>query len=93
MSTPYIKEARNPLTSVDPDTPCQQLKMSLKRKYSSMSSEYSDSDDGLTDPVHGGDRKRKRGQIEKNRRDRINDCLNEIKDLVPQLWRSQLLTN
>ena len=26
---------------------------------------------------------RKRGQIEKKRRDRINDCLNEIKDLVP----------
>ena len=56
--------------------------MLLKRNHSSISSEYSDSDDCLNDPVHGGDRKKKRGQIEKKRRDRINDCLNEIKDLV-----------
>ena len=48
-----------------------------------MSSEYSDSDEAHDDTNHGRDRKRKRGDIEKKRRDRINDCLNEIKDLVP----------
>jgi hypothetical protein len=83
FSAPYITEVIPPSASVNPDIPHQQLKMSLKRKNTSMCSEYSDSDDGLTDPLHGGDRKRKRGQIEKKRRDRINDCVNEIKDLVP----------
>merc|ERR1712083_465378 len=64
-------------------TPQNNRNMSLKRKYSVMSSEYSDSDDAHDDTKHGGDRKKKRGEIEKKRRDRINDCLNEIKDLVP----------
>ena len=54
--------------------------MSLKRKYSTPCSEYSDSDDSVR---QGGDRKRKRGDIEKKRRDKINEYLNEIKDLVP----------
>ena len=57
--------------------------MSLKRKYSVMSSEYSDSDDVHDDPKYVGDRKKKRGEIEKKRRDRIHECLNETKDLVP----------
>ena len=57
--------------------------MSGKRKYSVTCSEYSDSDDVHDDTKDGGDRRKKRGEIEKKRRDRINDCLNEIKDLVP----------
>ena len=65
----------------------------MKRKHSSISSEYSDSDDVLTDPVHAGDRKGKRGQIEKKRRDRINDCLNEIKDLVPTAMEKSTVSN
>lgn len=57
--------------------------MSGKRKYSVTCSEYSDSDDVHDDTKDGGDRRKKRGEMEKRRRDRINDCLNEIKDLVP----------
>ena len=48
-----------------------------------MSGDYSDSDDGYAATGHTPDRKKKRGEIEKKRRDRINDCLNEIKELVP----------
>ena len=78
-----IREAVLLLASVALQQPEGESKMSLKRKYSAMSSEYSDSDDVHDDTKHGGDRKKKRGEIEKKRRDRINDCLNEIKDLVP----------
>lgn len=59
--------------------------MSMKRKLCDMSSFDDDSDDScaVTGSEGRGDRKRKRGEIEKRRRDRINDCLNEIKELVP----------
>ena len=48
--------------------------------FSEDSDDYCDVTGGERDR---GDRKRKRGEIEKRRRDRINDCLNEIKELVP----------
>ena len=61
--------------------------MAMKRKLSEMSNVFSDdSDDSCAVTGSGacrGERKRKRGEIEKRRRDRINDCLNEIKELVP----------
>ena len=55
--------------------------MSLKRKYNSLSSDCSESDDSIRQ--YGSERKRKRGEIEKKRRDKINEYLDEIKDLVP----------
>ena len=60
--------------------------MSMKRKLCDMSAVFSDDSDdscAVTGSGGRGDRKRKRGEIEKRRRDRINDCLNEIKELVP----------
>ena len=60
--------------------------MAMKRKLSDMSGVFSDDSDdscAVTGSGGRGDRKRKRGEIEKRRRDRINDCLNEIKELVP----------
>lgn len=60
--------------------------MAMKRKFNDISATFSDdSDDSCTVTGSGGrgERKRKRGEIEKRRRDRINDCLNEIKELVP----------
>ena len=55
--------------------------MSLKRKYNTFSSDCSDSDDSIRQD--GSERRRKRGEIEKKRRDKINEYLNDIKDLVP----------
>ena len=52
--------------------------MSTKRKYSE--TDFCDDSDSY---VGYGDRKKKRGEIEKKRRDRINDCLNQLKELVP----------
>ena len=52
--------------------------MSSKRKYSE--TDFCDDSDGYAYP---GERKKKRGEIEKKRRDRINDCLNQLKELVP----------
>ena len=52
--------------------------MSSKRKFSE--TDFCDDSDSYT---YGGDRKKKRGEIEKKRRDRINDCLNQLKELVP----------
>ena len=52
--------------------------MSSKRKFSE--TDFCDDSDGYT---YTGDRKKKRGEIEKKRRDRINDCLNQLKELVP----------
>ena len=52
--------------------------MSTKRKYSE--TDFCDDSDGYAYP---GERKKKRGEIEKKRRDRINDCLNQLKELVP----------
>ena len=72
--------------------------MSLKRKLSEVDDDYSDYDDDACSVTRsedatlggsgacliGGDnRKRRRGQIEKKRRDRINDSLSELKRLVP----------
>ena len=54
--------------------------MSGKRKYSE--TDFCDENDGYSS-FSSGDRKKKRGEIEKKRRDRINDCLNQIKELVP----------
>ena len=51
--------------------------MSSKRKFSE--TDFCDDSDGYA----YGDRKKKRGEIEKKRRDRINDCLNQLKELVP----------
>jgi hairy and enhancer of split related with YRPW motif len=69
--------------------------MSLKRKLSEVEEDYSDYDDDVcsvtrSEDAAGGaclggpdNRKRRRGQIEKKRRDRINDSLGELKRLVP----------
>ena len=64
--------------------------MALKRKLSEADDEFSDYDDDTCsvtrseDATQGGTtRKRRRGQIEKKRRDRINDSLAELKRLVP----------
>ena len=71
--------------------------MALKRKLSEADEDYSDYDDDACsvtrseDAVGAGgaclggpdNRKRRRGQIEKKRRDRINDSLGELKRLVP----------
>jgi YRPW motif-containing protein len=60
--------------------------MSMKRKICDMTADFSDDSDDMcavTGSGGRGERKRKRGEIEKRRRDRINDCLNEIKELVP----------
>jgi hairy and enhancer of split related with YRPW motif len=72
--------------------------MALKRKLSDADEDFSDYDDedvcSVTrseDALGGGhclgggpdNRKRRRGQIEKKRRDRINDSLSDLKRLVP----------
>ncbi len=66
--------------------------MALKRKTSECDDAYSDYEDncGLQSldecsptPEGGSTRKRRRGLIEKRRRDRINDSLGELKRLVP----------
>ncbi|XP_023325074.1 hairy/enhancer-of-split related with YRPW motif protein 1 [Eurytemora carolleeae] len=66
--------------------------MALKRKLSEVEEDYSDYDDSCSvsrseDAGEGGEggvtRKRRRGLIEKRRRDRINDSLLELKRLVP----------
>ena len=54
-----------------------------KRKLSMGSSDYSDNEDLTGETGYSKDRKRKRGEIEKKRRDKINEYLNEIKELVP----------
>lgn len=65
--------------------------MALKRKLSDADDEFSDYDDSCSvsrsedagDGEGGVTRKRRRGMIEKRRRDRINDSLCELKRLVP----------
>jgi YRPW motif-containing protein len=71
--------------------------MALKRKLSEVDEDYSDYDDDVCSVTRSEDaagsglaclggpdnRKRRRGQIEKKRRDRINDSLGELKRLVP----------
>ena len=52
--------------------------MSSKRKFSE--TDFCDESDGY---AYTGDRKKKRGEIEKKRRDKINECLNQLKELVP----------
>jgi len=63
----------------------------LKRSYSASDSEDCSEDDGRNCAVSSGsqsyrspNRKRRRGVIEKRRRDRINCSLDELKRLVPQ---------
>ena len=51
---------------------------SSKRKFSE--TDFCEDNESYS---YGGDRKKKRGEIEKKRRDRINDCLNQLKELVP----------
>ena len=51
---------------------------SSKRKFSE--TDFCEENESYS---YGGDRKKKRGEIEKKRRDRINDCLNQLKELVP----------
>jgi YRPW motif-containing protein len=68
--------------------------MALKRKLSDADEDFSDYDDDVCSVTRSEDaagscpggpdtRKRRRGQIEKKRRDRINDSLGELKRLVP----------
>lgn len=64
----------------------------MKRRHPSLGSEPEDYDSGecsSPDATQISSRKKRRGIIEKRRRDRINNCLSELKRLVPAAFEKQ----